>query len=387
MQQLNVGLIGGGFVGKIHAIAFAGVPMFFWPPPAMPVRKMIADATEDLAREMAVRFGFETSTGDWRRLVEDPDIHIVDIAVPNNLHAEMAIAAAEAGKHILCEKPLARNAAEAKRMLDAVERAGVVHLVGHQYRRTPAVVYAKKLIDEGAIGNIVSYRGVYLQDFGADPNVPLSWRFRKSDAGSGALGDIGSHALDMARYLAGEITAVSSVVRNLIPERPLQKAGQRTFPASEAGVASDVQKGRVDVDDHVLTLLRFSNGAVGSLEASRNALGRHNHLAFEVHGDKGSISFNFERLDEIQVFLAEGPVDRRGFRTIYTGASHPYGDFWTLAAAGTGYGDIKTMECVDLLTAIVNRTPLSPNFRDGYRVAQICDAILESTERQSWVNV
>jgi predicted dehydrogenase len=148
-----------------------------------------------------------------------------------------------------------------------------------------------------------------------------------------------------------------------------------------------VPKGRVDVDDHVLTLLRFSNGAVGSLEASRNALGRHNHLAFEIHGDKGSISFNFERLDEIQVYLAEGPVDRRGFRTIYTGASHPYGEFWSLPAAGTGYGDIKAMECVDLLGAIVNGTPLSPNFRDGYRIAQICDAILESTERQSWVEV
>ena len=387
MQQLNVGMIGAGFVGKLHSVAYAAMPMFFWPPPAIPVRKMIADATEDLAREAAQRFGFEGYTGDWRRLVRDPEIHIVDIAVPNNLHAEMAIAAAEAGKHILCEKPLARTAPEARRMLDAVERAGVVHLVGHQYRRTPAVAYAKRLIDEGAIGKIISYRGIYFQDFGADPNVPLTWRFRKSEAGSGALGDIGSHALDMARYLAGEITAVSSIVQNLVPERPIPKPGQGVFPVADSGERMGGEKGKVDVDDHVLTLVRFASGAIGSLEASRNTLGRNNHLAFEIHGQKGSISFNFERLNEIQVFFAEGPVDRRGYRTIYTGASHPYGEYWPLAAAGIGYGDIKAMECFDFFKAIVDRTTVSPNFHDGYRVAQICDAILESSERLTWVEI
>jgi predicted dehydrogenase len=191
----------------------------------------------------------------------------------------------------------------------------------------------------------------------------------------------------MARYLAGEITAVSAVARNLVAERPLPKPGQGVFPAADAGPVKDLPRGRVDVDDHVVTLLRFANGAVGSIEASRNALGRKNHLAFELHGERGSIAFDFERCDEIQVYVADGPADLRGFRTIYTGAPHPYGEFWSLAAAGLGYGDIKAMECVDLLRAIVGKTQPSPNFRDGYRVAQICDAILESSERQSWVEV
>jgi predicted dehydrogenase len=386
METVNVGLIGGGFVGKLHAMAYAVMPMFFWPPPATPVRKVLADATEDLAREGARRFGFERATGDWRRLVEDPEIQVVDIATPNDLHAEMAIAAAEAGKHILCEKPLARSAAEAKRMLDAVERAGVVHLVGHQYRRTPAVAFAKKLIDEGAIGEVVGYRGIYLQDFGVDPNVPLVWRFRKAAAGSGALGDIGSHALDMARYLVGEITAVSAIVRTLIPERPLARPGQGILPVSPEA-AGEAPKGRVDVDDEVLTLLRFQNGAVGSLEASRNAPGRHNHLGFEVHGEKGSIAFDFERLDEIQVCFQDDPADRRGFRTIYTGPAHPYGEYWPLTAAGLGYGDIKAMECFDFIKAVAKGTTVAPNFRDGYRVAQLCDAIVDSAERQAWVEL
>ncbi len=387
MRQLNVGLIGAGFVGKLHALAYAAMPMFFWPPPAFPVRKMMAEATEDLAREAALRFGFERYTSDWRRLVEDPEIHVVDIAVPNSLHAEMAIAAAEAGKHILCEKPLARNAAEAKRMLDAVERAGVVHLVGHQYRRTPAVAFARKLIDEGAIGKIVSYRGIYLQDFGVDPNVPRVWRFQKSEAGSGALGDIGTHALDMARYLAGEIVAVNATLRTIIAERPLARPGQGIMPLSQAERAADARTGKVDVDDEIMALLRFANGAVGSLEASRNAPGRHNHLGFEIHGDRGSIYFNLERLDEIQAFFLDDPVDRRGFRTIYTGPAHPYGEYWPLTAAGIGYGDIKAMECFDFMKAVAEGATISPNFRDGYRLALICDAILESAERQSWVEL
>jgi predicted dehydrogenase len=387
MQHVNVGLIGAGFVGKLHSVAYAAMPMFFWPPPAMPVRKMIADATEDLAREAALRFGFERYTGDWRRLVEDPEIQVVDIATPNNLHAEMAIAAAEAGKHILCEKPLGRNAAEAKRMLDAVEGAGVVHLVGHQYRRTPAVAFAKKLIDEGAIGPIVSYRGVYLQDFGVDRNVPLAWRFRKSEAGSGALGDIGSHALDMARYLAGEITAVNAVVRTLVPERPLPRPGQGMLSVSPTERAAGRPMGTVDVDDEVNTLLRFASGAVGSLEASRNAPGRHNQIGFEIHGERGSIAFNFERLDEIQAFFPDDPPDRRGFRTIYTGPAHPYGEYWPLTAAGLGYTDIKTLEVYDFIKAVAEGTSVSPNFRDGYRLAQVCDAILEAAERQGWVEL
>ncbi|HEV8632886.1 MAG TPA: Gfo/Idh/MocA family oxidoreductase [Chloroflexota bacterium] len=387
MKQLNIGLVGAGFVGKLHALAQAAMPMFFWPAPAMPVRKMIAEATEDLAREAALRFGFERHTADWRKLVEDPAIQVVAIATPNDQHAEIAIAAAAAGKHILCEKPLGRDAAEAKRMLDAVERAGVVNMVGHQFRRTPAVAFARKLIDEGAIGRILSCRGTYLQDFGADPDVPLLWRFRKSVAGSGALGDIGSHALDMLRYLVGEVAAVHAVARTYVHERPLPQPGQTTIPIPGSAPRRDAPTGRVDVDDEVLAMLRFTNGAVGSLEASRNAFGRLNFLTFEIHGDRGALCFNYERRDELQVFFADDPVDRRGFRTVYTGPAHPYGEYWPIAGIGIGYGDTKVMEYYDFVKAVAEGTAVSPSFRDGYRIAQVCDAILESADRRSWVEL
>jgi predicted dehydrogenase len=386
VKTLNVGLIGAGFMAKAHSLAYAAMPMFFWPAPAIPRRKMIADVTEDLAGDAAARFGYEASTGDWRRLVEDPDIDIVDIAVPNNLHCEMAIAAAEAGKHIVCEKPLARTAEEAKRMLDAAEKAGVVHMVAFNYRRTPAVALARKLIEDGSVGQILNFRGTYLQDWSADPNGPLSWRFQKAIAGSGALGDIGTHVIDYARYLVGEITAVNGTLRNFVAERPIQQGGLDQLAASVKRV--DAPKAPVDVDDEVTASLRFANGAVGSIEATRNAYGRNNFLTFEIHGTKGSICFNYERRDELQVFLTDDPADRRGFRTIYTGPAHPYGDgLWPIPAIGIGYGETKIIECHDFVKAIVEGTLPSPNFKDGYRIARICDAIVESDAKQDWVEL
>ncbi|WP_273846387.1 Gfo/Idh/MocA family protein [Rubrobacter calidifluminis] len=386
MEQLNIGMIGGGFMGKAHSLAYAAMPMFFWPAPAVPNRKMLAEIDEDLARESALRFGFEKYTGDWRKLVEHPDIHVVDIATPNNTHAEIAIAAAEAGKHIICEKPLALDAEEAERMLEAVERAGVVHMVAFNYRRTPAVALAKKFIEEGAIGNILNFRGTYLQDWSADPNGPLSWRFQKAVAGSGALGDIGTHVLDIARYLVGEIVAVNSVLRTIIGKRPIQQGGQDKLGASQKLV--DAPKATVDVDDEVITSLRFSNGALGTLEATRNAYGRNNFLTFEIDGDHGSLYFNYERRDELQVFFADDPADRRGFRTIYTGPAHPYGEnLWPIPAIGIGYGETKIIECYEFVKAVIEGTTVSPSFHDGHRIAQICDAIVESSEKQTWVDL
>lgn len=226
MKKLNVGLIGAGFMGKAHSLAYAAMPMFYWPAPAIPHRKIIAEVNEAMAREAALRFGFEAATSDWRHVIADPSIDIVDIATPNNSHMEIAIAAARAGKHIISEKPLARNAEEARAMYEAVKKAGVVHMVAFNYRRTPAVALAKKLIQEGAIGKILNFRGTYLQDWSADPNGPLSWRFQKAVAGSGTLGDIGTHVLDMARYLVGEVVGVNSVLRTWIHERPIQQGGQ-----------------------------------------------------------------------------------------------------------------------------------------------------------------
>ena len=387
--SLNVGLIGAGFMGKAHSLAYAAMPMFFWPAPAIPVRKVIADLSDDLAAEAAARYGFQTSTSDWHSIIDDPSIDIVDIATPNNSHAEIAIAAAQAGKHIICEKPLARTSAEARSMCEAVRATDIVHMVAFNYRRTPAVALAKRYIDEGAIGRVINFRGTYLQDWSADPNGPLSWRFQESVAGSGALGDIGTHVIDMARYLVGEICAVNSVLTNWVPERPLQSGGTDKLGASDKTASGP--KGAVDVDDEVMTLLRFYGGAVGSLEATRNAWGRSNYLTFEIHGTEGSILFDYEQRDQLQVcFAGDGgdPADRRGFRTVFTGPSHPYGGgLWPIPALGIGYGETKIIEVYDLCRAIVDGTSVRPNFSDGYQVALICDAITDSSAKETWVSV
>lgn len=385
MQHLNVGLIGGGFMGKAHSLAYAAMPMFFWPAPALPVRHTIAEATDELAAEAARRFGFERSTSDWRSVVNDPDIHVVDIATPNHLHAEIAIAAAEAGKHIISEKPLARTAEEAKQMYDAVTAAGVVNMVAFNYRRTPAIALAKKFIEEGAIGRILSFRGTYLQDWSANPDSPLSWRFQKSIAGSGALGDIATHVIDIARYLVGEFGSVNAMMQTWIPERPLQTGGADSLGTARGG---EGPRGAVDVDDQVMTMIRFENGAIGSVEATRNGYGRNNYITFEIHGTEGSIVFNYERRDELQVCFAADGDDRRGFRTIYTGPAHPNGDaLWPIPALGIGYGETKIIEAHDFFSAIANGTDVSPNFADGYKTALIDDAIVQSADTGLWVEV
>lgn len=386
MKKLNVGLIGAGFMGKAHSLAYMAMPMFFWPAPAIPVRKTIVDVSDSIAAEAAQRFGFEKSTSNWRSVVEDPEIDIIDIATPNHLHAEIAIAAAAAGKHIISEKPLARSGEEAKTMYDAVKNAGIVHMVAFNYRRTPAVALAKKYIDEGAIGDILNFRGTYLQDWSADPDGPLSWRFQKSIAGSGSLGDIGTHVVDMARFLCGEITQVNTQLKTWVKTRPLQAGGVDKLGASTKD--STAPRGEVDVDDEVLSLLEFQNGAIGSLEATRNAHGRNNFLTFEIHGTLGSIYFNYERRDELQVAFASDQADRKGFRTVYTGPAHPYGEgLWPIPALGIGYGETKIIETYDFVKAIMEGGEVSPNFKDGYQINLIADAMAASSQSRSWTPV
>ncbi len=386
MKKLNVGLIGAGFMGKAHSLAYMAMPMFFWPAPAIPVRKSIVDVTDEIAADAALRFGFEKSSSDWRSVVNDPDIDIIDIATPNHLHAEIAIAAAAAGKHIISEKPLARTGDEAKTMYEAVKSAGIVHMVAFNYRRTPAVALAKKYISEGAIGEILNFRGTYLQDWSADPDGPLSWRFQKKIAGSGSLGDIGTHVVDLARYLCGEITQVNTQLKTWVKSRPLQAGGVDKLGASTKD--STAPRGEVDVDDEVLSLLEFQNGAIGSLEATRNAHGRNNFLTFEIHGSLGSIYFNYERRDELQVAFAADQADRKGFRTVYTGPAHPYGEgLWPIPALGIGYGETKIIETYDFVKAIVEGGEVSPNFKDGYQINLIADAMAASAQSRAWTPV
>lgn len=383
MKEYNVGLIGAGFMAKAHSIAYAGMPMFFWPAPGIPVKRIIADLTEESAKDAAVRFGFSRSTSDWHKIIEDDGVDIVDICTPNNMHMEMAVAAAQAGKHIFCEKPIARNSEEAKAMLDAVKKTGVKNALAFNYRRTPAVALAKKYIDEGAVGKILNFRGTYLQDWSADPNSPLSWRFQKEIAGSGALGDIGTHVIDMARYLVGEFDEVFASLKTYIIERPVQTGAIDKLGTVKGG--SDVPKAPVDVDDEASFMIRFRNGAFGSIEATRNGWGRNNFITLEIHGEKGSIYFNYERRDELQVYFADDPGDRRGFRTVYTGPAHPYGDgLWPIPALGIGYTETKIVECYDFIKSIAENTKNSPDFEDGYNIALICDAIAASSASDRW---
>ncbi len=383
MRKLNVALIGTGFAGKAHAIAMAAMPVYFWPPPAIAVRKVVVDVTEDLARTARDRFGFEAHATRWQDVVHRPDIDIVDICTPNSTHAEIAIAAAKAGKHILCEKPMAVSSAEARQMVEAVRAAGVVNMVGLNYRHTPAVVMAKKIIDEGRIGTILSYRGTFLQDWSADPGTPLSWRFQRA-YGGGALGDIGAHILDTTIFLLGDISAVNAVARTLVPERPAQTGAYDKMGGADKSGGGPTMP--VDVEDDVRALVRFKSGVVGSIEASRNTYGHSCKLGFEIYGSAGALAFDYQRLGELQVMYASDPPDSRGFRTVLMGSDHPFGEnFWPVPAIGVGYADIKAIETFKLVSAIAEGKPAAPDFHAGYRLARISDGMLELSRTQAWV--
>jgi len=385
-KVMNVAMIGGGFMGKAHAMAYASMPMFFWPAPAIPHRKVVVDVTDGMAEEARLRYGFEEASSDWRAVVSRPDVDVVDICTPNNVHAEIAIAAAKAGKHIICEKPLARTVEEAKAMNDAVKAAGVIHMVAFNYRRTPAVALAKKYIDEGRIGRILNFRGTYLQDWSADPDSPLSWRFQKKIAGSGTVGDIATHVVDLAHYLVGPIAEVNAITTTYNKTRPLQQGGVDKLGAAEK--AADAERGEVDVDDEVVSMLKFEGGAIGSLEATRNAYGRNNFITLEIHGTKGSIHFNYERRDELQVMFTDDPADARGFRTVYTGPAHPYGNgLWPIPGLGIGYSETKIVECHDFFSAIAKNRQPSPNFEDGLLTELVADALIRSGETGRWEKV
>ena len=386
MEKFNIGLIGAGFMSKAHSIAYSGMPIFFHPAPAMPVKKTLVDSNPQAAESGVERFGFQKWSTDWHDIVDDPDIQVVDICTPNNSHAEIAIAAAKAGKHILCEKPLALTCKEAKQMYLAAKESGVTTMVAFNYRRTPAIQLAKRYIEEGAIGRILDFRGTYLQDWSADPSSPLSWRFQKTVCGSGALGDIGTHVVDIIRFLVGEFDSVNARTATYVPERPIQTSAADSLGNSKGG--ADTPKGAVDVDDQCCFMVQCKNGAFGTIEATRNAWGRNNFITVEIHGTEGSIYFNYERRDELQVCFAKDGDDRRGFRTVYTGPNHPYGEgLWPIPALGIGYTETKIIECYDFFRAITTGTQPSPNFRDGYAVELIADAVLRSAKSHQWETV
>jgi predicted dehydrogenase len=382
MSEVNVALIGYKFMGKAHSNAYRQVSHFF-PVKLKPRLKVICGRDRAAAEAAAKQFGWEEVETDWRKVIERKDIDVVDISTPGNLHHEMGVAAARAGKHIICEKPLANTLADAKEMLRAVEKAGVKHMIMHNYRKIPAVAFAKKLIEEGKIGDVYHYHGAYLQDWIMDPNFPLVWRLEKKFAGSGALGDIGAHAIDLAHLLNSDIQSVSSLVTTFIKERPLVCAG-----AGSWGAKGSAGKGRVTVDDDANFLARFKNGSVGVFESSRFCGGRRNYNTFQVYGSKGSIAFNLERMNELEFFDRTEDANDQGFKTILvTEGGHPYVGNWWPPGHIIGYEHTFVHAIYDFVTCLEEDTMPSPNFSDGVKNQAVLDAVERSANSNRWEKV
>ncbi|MCJ7667090.1 MAG: Gfo/Idh/MocA family oxidoreductase [Anaerolineae bacterium] len=380
-RTINIGLVGYGFMGRAHSTAYRQVWPFFRPG-LKPVMKAICGRNEAAVRQAADSLGWETHETSWEQLVNREDIDLIDICTPGDSHRDIAVAAAEAGKHLFCEKPLANSLGEAQEMLAAAEAAGVKHMVNFNYRRVPAVQLAKQLINKGAIGEIRHWRAVYLQDWIVDPEFPLVWRLRREKAGSGALGDIGSHIVDLARFLVGEITDVVGMTATFIKERPLPTE----MVGPTAGAAT--QRGKVTVDDGVAFLARFDNGVIGTFEATRLATGRKNYERFEINGSRGSLVFNFERMNELQFYSLDDEPHCRGFRTILvTERVHPYVNAWWPPGHGLGYEHTFTHAVADLLNAIAEDRMPQPDFAEGVRVQAVLEAVEGSWAQKRWVRV
>jgi predicted dehydrogenase len=377
IPTIGVGMLGYAFMGKAHSNAFKTLPYMIYPPPAIPRLAAIAGRDQAATAAAARRFGYEKSYADWRQMVEDPDVQLLDNGGPNALHAEPSIYAAQLGKHVLCEKPLARTPEEAKTMLDAVNKAGIKHMVAFNYRFVPAVRQIRYLIDSGALGQIYHFRAVYLQEWIMPHyNQGMIWRLQKSVAGSGALGDLGAHIIDLAHYLVGGMKTVSAFTKTFIPERPW----------------SDGSMGAVDVDDAFVAAVEFENGAVGTLEATRFAAGRKNFNCIEINGEKGSIRFNLERMNEMEVFwVGEQPKETQGFHNVLVSEGHhPWWNYWWPHGHIIGWEHTFIHEIAHLLDCIANDKPVGPHgatFEDGYRADVVCGAILESAATRRHVDV
>lgn len=384
MGNIRVGMIGYKFMGKAHSNAYRAMPMFFADSANKPVMKAICGRDAQGLEQARAQFGWETAETDWRKLVERDDIDLIDINAPSDVHKEIALAAAATGKHIFCEKPLALNLADSREMLEAAQKAGVKHMIGFNYRFSPAVQLAKKLISEGRIGDIYHFRGCFLQDWVIDPDFPLVWRLQKEIAGSGSLGDLGAHVIDMARFLVGEFTEVIGMSDTFVKQRPV--------PTEMTGLSAkgskDAPKGDVTVDDAALFMARFQNGALGSFEATRFAAGHRCTNSFEINGSKGSIKFDFERMNELHVFFRDDADDVQGFRRVLaTDPAHAYMEAWWPAGHGIGFEHTFTHEVLELMNAIHEDRQPVPNFLDGVRCQEVLEAVDRSIAERCWMTL
>ncbi len=380
MAEIGVGLVGYKFMGRAHSNAYRQLPRFFDVDPA-PRMAAICGRDEAGVKEAADSLGWESYETDYRRLMERDDVGLVDVVTPGNTHREIVLAALEAGKHVICEKPLANTLAEAGEMLAAAREAGTINTVCFNYRRAPAVQLAKKLIDEGRLGTIRHWRATYLQDFIMDPQFPLIWRLRKELAGSGALGDIGAHIVDLSQFLLGGISEVVGMMETFVKERPLEEASAGGGLLASGGA----ETGEVTVDDAAAFLARFESGAIGTFEATRFAAGRRNKNAFEINGSKGSVAFNLERMNELEVFFVDDDADVQGFRTVnVTEPDHPFAGAWWPPGHIIGYEHTFVHTMKDLMDGINARESPAPTFEDAYRVQAVLDAVERSAEGGGW---
>lgn len=378
-------MIGYRFMGKAHSNAWRQVNRFF---PELPARvELDTICGRNSAEVLRAReaFGWQRAESDWRNVVADPRIDIIDVTTPNDTHAEIAIAAAKAGKAVLCEKPLARTLAEAKQMVAAVKKAGVVNMICHNYRRIPAIALAKRLIEEGELGSrIYHYRARYAQEWLANPSFPLTWRLQKHIAGSGAHGDIDAHIIDLGRYLVGEFAEVCGLMETFVKERPLPEGAEKGRD-TRAGT----KMGKVTVDDAVSWIGRFQNGAVANLEATRFALGRKNNITLEINGEKGSLCFDFEDMNRLKFFSADLPQHRRGFTDIIATDrdTHPYAKNWWPPGHIVGYEHTFVNTFADFVAAVVKGKSVQPTFEDGLQNERVLEAIEKSAVTRKWVKV
>ena len=380
MAEIGVGLVGYKFMGRAHSNAYRQLPRFFDVDPS-PRMTAICGRDEAGVKEAAGSLGWESYETDYRKLIARDDVGLVDVVTPGNTHREIVLAALEAGKHVFCEKPLANTLAEAKEMVTAARNAGTVNMVCFNYRRAPAVQLAKKLIEEGRLGTIRHWRATYLQDFIMDPGFPLIWRLKKDLAGSGALGDIGAHIIDLSHFLVGGISEVVGMTETFVKERPLEEAGAGGGLSAGGGA----EMGEVTVDDAAAFLARFENGALGTFEATRFAAGRRNKNAFEINGSRGSVAFDMERMNELEVFFTDDPEDVQGFRTVnVTEPVHPYAGAWWPPGHIIGYEHTFVHTMKDLMDGIHAGKSPAPTFEDAYRCQAVLDAVERSAEGGGW---
>ncbi|MBO0994817.1 Gfo/Idh/MocA family protein [Bacillus sp. SD088] len=381
-KQVRIGMVGYKFMGKAHSHAYRDAA-FYFDPSVEPVLQAICGRNEEKVKEAADQFGWNSYETDWRELIKREDIDLIDIVTPNHNHAEIAIAAAEAGKHVFCEKPLALNLEQSQRMLEAVEKNKVLHMINHNYRFAPAIQFAKKLIEEGRLGRIYHIRATYLQDWIMDPQFPLVWRLNKDVSGSGSHGDLAAHSIDLARFLVGEFKEVSGILETFIKQRPLVEDSDGL-----SGTASSEKVGDVNVDDASVFIARFVNGAIGTFEATRFAGGNRNRNRFEINGEKGSIRWDVEHMNNLEVYFHDDEPGLQGFRTITcTEETHPFAGAYWPAGHIIGYEHTFINLVVELLNGIDRGCSPSPNFFDGVKNQAVLEAVEQSSQTKQWINI